>query len=192
MHSFARSVRGLVLMEFMRAAAAMLAFGYLGSTTHAGGIHVLTDCESCDWVPCGMCQEGCTVSSNGCDPTAPGASSRNGCPNNNRGSHPDGCTAEAMSAAPRWRSPGCWAARRGCSRWAHARRRARAGWAMAHVGLVRVGTLLPPCAAHATASGCFGCAHRCRYSDRCVSTFPSISISESSSSSGGMAVQLCA
>jgi hypothetical protein len=58
------------------------------------------DCASCDQVDCGGCQEGCEPSSNGCDPSQTGASSRNGCPNKNKGCHPAGCTIPAPPAPP--------------------------------------------------------------------------------------------
>ena len=60
----------------------------------------LSDCADCDDVPCGQCQEGCPPSSNGCDPRTPGMSSRNGCPHNNSGSHPSGCTIPDPPIAP--------------------------------------------------------------------------------------------
>ena len=58
----------------------------------AGGGGEPFDCPACDLVPCGECQEGCELSSVGCDPTSRGFSSRNGCSNGNEGAHPTGCT----------------------------------------------------------------------------------------------------
>ena len=52
-----------------------------------------TVCETCDLVPCGYCQEGCSVSSCTCEQEVddPGKVDRNGCADENIGQKPPAC-----------------------------------------------------------------------------------------------------
>eukprot|EP01052_Picozoa_sp_SAG31_P036133 SAG31_NODE_4465_length_3209_cov_4.435691_2_plen_144_part_00 len=63
------------------------------------------NCPSCDLVPCGECQEGCSISFDGCSNIS-SATSRNGCPAGNRGEHPTGCSKPDPDAPHQPITPG--------------------------------------------------------------------------------------
>eukprot|EP00662_Eupelagonemidae_sp_cell21_P021148 gene21148-54157_t len=53
-------------------------------------------CASCDLVPCGHCQQGCPPSHDGCGK----GTSRNACPNRNKGYWPPSCLPPASPPPP--------------------------------------------------------------------------------------------